>query len=210
MTFVGHAHVHDEFSPLDGAGNAQPAQQGGRQERSDSSGLHQPRKARLGARSHPCLPASRSSRRSRRSLGDQAQQGRALIPIVGIEAFWRPDRFMDLTDKTLYGKNGHNWAQHLCVHAGSLRGLEDAHATVLEVVGQAREGRRLLRQALLRLGHARERSRRHPDLDGVHWPRRSRSSSSHEDEEGAQEWLERAVSIVGRKERLPRDHASRS
>jgi DNA polymerase-3 subunit alpha len=25
-------------------------------------------------------------------------------------------------DKDLYGKNGHNWAQHLCIHAGSLTG----------------------------------------------------------------------------------------
>ena len=54
--------------------------------------------------------------------GRKRSKDERLIPWVGIEAFWRPDRFMDLSDQALYGKSGHTWAQHLCLHAGSLAG----------------------------------------------------------------------------------------
>ena len=54
--------------------------------------------------------------------GKKRSADERLMAALGIEAYWRPSRFMDLSDKELYGKNGHNWAQHLCLHAGSLAG----------------------------------------------------------------------------------------
>lgn len=54
--------------------------------------------------------------------GQKRTADETILPIIGMEAFWRPDRFMDLTDKEKYGKNGHNWAGHLCIHALNMRG----------------------------------------------------------------------------------------
>ena len=51
-----------------------------------------------------------------------------LIPILGIEAFYRPDRFMEC-DST--------WANHLCLHAASLRGWRTLMRLSSQVVGQA-------------------------------------------------------------------------
>lgn len=121
MTFVGHLHVHDEVSPLDGTGTRnqltkQTIKQG-------QTHLGCTNHGRLGsvldhiqACRHPELLDDPEEPESKRSKDE------VLTPWVGIEAFWRPDRFMDLTDQSQFGKNGHNWAQHLCVHAGSLTG----------------------------------------------------------------------------------------
>lgn len=114
-------HVHDEFSPLDGAGNRNQLTR--EAVKNGQTHLGCTNHGRLGsvldhihACRHPEVHEDPDDPSHKRSKDER------LIPIVGIEAFWRPNRFMDLTDKELYGKNGHNWAQHLCVHAGSLRG----------------------------------------------------------------------------------------
>jgi DNA polymerase-3 subunit alpha len=45
-----------------------------------------------------------------------------LIPLVGMEAYYRPNRFMELTDKEKYGGSPHMWANHLTLTANSLEG----------------------------------------------------------------------------------------
>jgi len=114
-------HTHEEFSPLDGTGSRNQLTR--EAVKHGQTHLGCTNHGRLGSvldHIHACRhpeahddPDDPSVKRSK---------DERLIPIVGIEAFWRPDRFMDLTDKDLYGKNGHNWAQHLCVHAGSMNG----------------------------------------------------------------------------------------
>lgn len=121
MAFAGHFHVHDEFSPLDGTGNRNQLTR--EAVKKGQTHLGCTNHGRLGSaldHVHACRhpedhddPDDPSRKRSK---------DERLIPILGIEAFWRPDRFMDLSDPKLYGKNGHNWAQHLCLHAGSLAG----------------------------------------------------------------------------------------
>lgn len=55
-------------------------------------------------------------------LGKKRTKDERITPILGLETYWRPDRFMDLSDSATYGKNGFNWANHLCLHARSLPG----------------------------------------------------------------------------------------
>jgi DNA polymerase-3 subunit alpha len=121
VAFAGHAHVHDEFSPLDGTGNRNQLTR--EAVKNGQTHLGCTNHGRLGSvldHIHAC--------RHPEEFDDPDDPGRKrskderLIPWVGIEAFWRPDRFMDLSNRDLYGKNGHNWAQHLCLHAGSLAG----------------------------------------------------------------------------------------
>ena len=47
--------------------------------------------------------------------GEQRTKDERLIPILGLEAFYRPDRQMECN---------HTWANHLCLHAGSKRGWQ--------------------------------------------------------------------------------------
>jgi len=121
MAFAGHFHVHDEFSPLDGTGSRNQLTK--EAVKYGHTHLGCTNHGRLGSildHVHAC--------RHPEELDDPDDPGKKrgkderLIPILGVEAFWRPDRFMDLSDQKLYGKNGHNWAQHLCLHARSMEG----------------------------------------------------------------------------------------
>jgi DNA polymerase-3 subunit alpha len=121
MAFAGHFHVHDEFSPLDGTGS--------RNQLTKEAVKHG--HTHLGCTNHGRLGSALDhvhACRHPEELDDPDDPGQKrsaderLIPILGIEAFWRPNRFMDLSDQDQYGKNGHNWAQHLCVHAANLEG----------------------------------------------------------------------------------------
>lgn len=117
----GHCHVHDEYSPLDGA--ATRNQLAHEAARKGQFFLGFTNHGRLGgALEH--VDACRHPENYDNPIdpGKKRSKDERLIPILGLEAYWRPDRFMDLTDKELYGKNGHNWAQHLCLHARTLRG----------------------------------------------------------------------------------------
>lgn len=121
MAFVCHCHVHDEFSPLDGKGNRNQLTY--EAVRKGQTHLGFTNHGRLGGaleHVHACRhpekydnPLDPSKKRSK---------DERLHPILAIEAFWRPNRFMDLSDTEVYGKNGHNWAQHLCLHARNLAG----------------------------------------------------------------------------------------
>lgn len=121
MTFVGHAHVHRDYSPLDGTGTCNQL-------------THQAVKigqTHIGCTDHGRLGGVLEHIDCCRhpekyddpdDPGQKRGKDERLIPWVGIEAFWRPDRFMDLSDKEKYGKQGHNWKQHLCFHASDLQG----------------------------------------------------------------------------------------
>jgi DNA polymerase-3 subunit alpha len=121
MPFVCHCHVHDEYSPLDGTGNRNQLTY--EAVRKGQTHLGFTNHGRLGGaleHVHACRhpekfdnPVDPSKKRSK---------DERLHAILGMEAYWRPDRFMDLSDKEIYGKNGHNWAQHLCLHARDMNG----------------------------------------------------------------------------------------
>jgi DNA polymerase-3 subunit alpha len=119
--FHGHVHVHDEYSPLDGAATRnqlthEAARKGQRFLGFTNHGRLGGALEHIDACRHPenyDNPIDPSKKRSK---------DERLIPILGIEAYWRPDRFMELIDKSLYGNVPHNWAQHLCIHARSLNG----------------------------------------------------------------------------------------
>jgi DNA polymerase-3 subunit alpha len=121
IKFSGHLHVHDEYSPLDGCGNRNQISYAAAHAGQTHLGFTN--HGRLGGaleHVHACRHPEKYD-----NPFDESQKRSAderLTPILGIEAFFRPDRFMDLTDQSKYGKNGHNWAHHLCVHAASLRG----------------------------------------------------------------------------------------
>lgn len=121
LEFCGHLHSHREYSPLDGGGSCN--------EHSHAAALagH----THLGLTDHGRLGAAlehidccRSPEKYDNPLDPSKQRSKdeRITPILGLEAYYRPDRFADLTDIERYGKNGHNWAHHLCLHAGSLAG----------------------------------------------------------------------------------------
>ena len=121
VKFAGHLHVHDAYSLLDG--NADRNQL--------TTEAVKKGQTHLGFTNHGVLGGALEhvhACRHPEKYEDPTDPGRKrtaderLLPALGIEAYWRPSRFMDLSDKELYGKNGHNWAQHLCIHAGSLAG----------------------------------------------------------------------------------------
>lgn len=96
MSNFCHLHRHSEFSPLDGTGNAEH---------------YASRAAELG--------------QSALALTDHATLGGALdhvqacrnhhiTPVVGVEVYFRPNRFDRSVD--------HNWAPHLTLHAVNLKG----------------------------------------------------------------------------------------
>lgn len=123
IRYAGHLHVHDEYSPLDGSGNRN--QLSWAAARAGQTHLGFTNHGRLGgALEH--VHACRHPEKYEHPLDPSQKRGKdeRITPILGIEAFFRRDRFMDLTDQTIYGKNGHNWAHHLCVHAASLRGWQ--------------------------------------------------------------------------------------
>jgi DNA polymerase-3 subunit alpha len=121
ISFCCHAHRHSEFSPLDGTGTAN--QYAWKAANLGHTHLGLTDHGRLGGilehvnacrhpenYDHPFKPGTK------RSVDER------IIPILGLEAFYRPDRFMELPKGSEFGKNPHNWAQHLCLHAGSLQG----------------------------------------------------------------------------------------
>lgn len=121
MSFCGHCHVHDEYSPLDGAANRNQLTY--EAVRKGQTFLGFTNHGRLGgALEH--VDACRHPEKYDNPVdpGKKRSKDERLIPVLGIEAYWRPDRNMDLSNVKLYGKNGHNWAQHLCLHARSLTG----------------------------------------------------------------------------------------
>jgi DNA polymerase-3 subunit alpha len=111
IDYAGHFHTHDEYSPLDGAGT--------RNQLTYQAARHG--QTHLGITNHGRLggvlehvEACRHPEKYEDPLeGGQRSKEERLIPILGMEAFYRPDRFMEC-DST--------WANHLCLHAASLRG----------------------------------------------------------------------------------------
>ncbi len=121
VEFAGHLHVHDAYSLLDG--NANRNQLSYEAVRKGQTHLGFTNHGVLGgALEH--VDACRHPEKYENPVdpGKKRSRDERLMAALGIEAYWRPSRFMDLSDKELYGKNGHNWAQHLCLHAGSLTG----------------------------------------------------------------------------------------
>jgi DNA polymerase-3 subunit alpha len=121
VKFAGHLHVHDAYSLLDG--NANRNQLTYEAVIKGQSHLGFTNHGRLGGaleHVHCCRHPEKYENPKDPSAKRSADE--RLMATLGIEAFWRPDRFMDLSDKDVYGKNGHNWAQHFCIHAGSLAG----------------------------------------------------------------------------------------
>lgn len=121
VQFAGHLHVHDSYSLLDGNADRNQLTTEAARKGQDFLGLTN-HGVLGGALEH--IDACRHPERYEDPTNPGAKRSKdeRLVPLLGIESYWRPDRFMDLTDRVLYGKNGHNWAQHLCLHAGSLRG----------------------------------------------------------------------------------------
>ena len=110
--FAGHFHVHDEYSPLDGAGTRN--QLSHQAVRKGQSHLGFTNHGRLGgALEH--VHACRYPEKLDNPIvpGEKRGKDERLVPILGIEAFWRPDRFMECNS---------TWANHLCLHAASMRG----------------------------------------------------------------------------------------
>ena len=121
VEFAGHLHVHDAYSLLDG--NADRNQLTTEAVKKGQTHLGFTNHGVLGgALEHVHCCRHPEKYEDPTDPGRQRSSDERLLPTLGIEAFWRPSRFMDLSDKELYGKNGHNWAQHLCIHAGNLAG----------------------------------------------------------------------------------------
>jgi DNA polymerase-3 subunit alpha len=121
VKFAGHAHCHDEYSLLDGSANRNQLSYEAVRKGQDYLAITN--HGRLGGvleHVHAC----RHPEKYENPLDPSVMRAgtERLVPTLGIEAYYRPDRFMDLSDESRYGKNGHNWAQHLCIHAGSLQG----------------------------------------------------------------------------------------
>jgi DNA polymerase-3 subunit alpha len=110
--FCGHAHVHDEYSPLDGAANRNQLSYEAVLKGQWFLGFTN--HGRLGgALEH--IDACRHPEKYDNPVEPGKKRGKdeRLIPALGMEAYWRPDRFMECN---------HTWAQHLCLHAKNLNG----------------------------------------------------------------------------------------
>src|SRR3954451_9551758 len=108
VKFAGHLHVHDAYSLLDG--NADRNQLTTEAEDKGQKHLGFTNHGMLGValeHAHCCRHPEKYE--NPKQPGGQRRDDERQIPVFGIEASWRPSRFMDLTDKELYGKNGHNW-----------------------------------------------------------------------------------------------------
>ena len=111
MDFAGHFHCHDEYSPLDGAGTRN--QLSHQAVRKGQSHLGFTNHGRLGGALEHVYACRHPEKLPDPLNGGQRSADERLVPILGIEAFWRPDRFMDCP---------HTWANHLCLHAATLNG----------------------------------------------------------------------------------------
>ena len=111
LDFAGHFHVHDEYSPLDGAGTRNQLSYQAVQNGQTHLGFTN--HGRLGGALEHVYACRHPEKLENPVDGGQRGKDERLIPILGIEAFYRPDRFMECKS---------TWANHLCLHAASLRG----------------------------------------------------------------------------------------
>ena len=110
--FAGHFHVHDEYSPLDGAGTRNEISYAA--VRNGQSHLGFTNHGRLGGALEHVDACRHPEKHNNPIDGGSRGADERLIPILGIEAFYRPNRF------DWEGKSSE--AHHLCLHAASLRG----------------------------------------------------------------------------------------
>ena len=111
IEFAGHFHCHDEYSPLDGTGTRNQLTH--QAVRKGQTHLGFTNHGRLGGALEHVYACRHPERLPDPLNGGQRSTDERLTPILGIEAFWRPDRFMEC-DSTK--------ANHLCLHAATLRG----------------------------------------------------------------------------------------
>jgi DNA polymerase-3 subunit alpha len=157
VEFAGHLHVHDSYSLLDG--NADRNQLTTEAARKGQDFLGFTNHGVLGGaleHIHACRHPEQYE--DPQNPGAKRAKDERLLPVLGIEAYWRHDRFMDLTDRALYGKNGHNWAQHLCLHAGNLAGWRtllrlSAKSWVTREKGGGHYGKPCIDMAMLEQDH---------------------------------------------------------
>ena len=121
IQFAGHLHVHDAYSLLDGNADRNQLTTEAARKGQDFMGFTN-HGVLGGALEHVDACRHPEKYEDPTNPGAKRTKDERIIPLLGIEAYWRNDRFMDLSDRAVYGKNGHNWAQHLCLHAGDLRG----------------------------------------------------------------------------------------
>src|SRR5574339_881741 len=104
IEFAGHFHRHSEYSPLDGSGTAN--QYSFQAYRNGQTHLGITDHGRLGgALEH--FHACRYPEKYENPLepGKKRSAEERLIPVLAIEAFWRPDRFMELVKGEQFRKN---------------------------------------------------------------------------------------------------------
>lgn len=112
IQFAGHFHAHREYSPLDGTGTCN--QYAAQAVRKGQTHLGLTDHGRLGAAlEHVDACRHPEKYEDPREPGKKRSGSERLLPVLGLEAFWRPDRFMECES---------TWANHLCLHAASLRG----------------------------------------------------------------------------------------
>lgn len=155
--FAGHLHVHDAYSLLDGNANRNQLSTEAARKGQDFMGFTN-HGVLGGALEHVDCCRHPEKYEDPTQPGAKRSKDERIIPILGIETYWRDDRFMDLTDRARYGKNGHNWAQHLCLHAGDLRGWRtllrlSAKAWVTREKGGGHYGKACIDLAMLRDDH---------------------------------------------------------
>jgi DNA polymerase III subunit alpha len=111
IDFAGHFHVHDEYSPLDGTGTRNQISY--QAVRKGQSHLGFTNHGRLGGALEHVHACRHPEKLDNPIDGGPRSKDERLNPILGIEAFWRPDRFMECKSSV---------ADHLCLHAASLNG----------------------------------------------------------------------------------------
>ena len=109
--FAGHFHVHDEYSPLDGAGTRN--QLSHQAVRKGQTHLGFTNHGRLGGALEHVYACRHPEKLENPLEGGPRSRDERLVPILGMEAFYRPDRFADVKSSV---------ANHLCLHAASLNG----------------------------------------------------------------------------------------
>jgi DNA polymerase-3 subunit alpha len=111
LDFAGHFHVHDEYSPLDGTGTRN--QLSFMAVRKGQTHLGFTNHGRLGGALEHVYACRHPEKLDNPVDGGRRGADERLIPVLGIEAFWRPDRFAEVESTR---------ANHLCLHAASLNG----------------------------------------------------------------------------------------
>lgn len=195
MSFIAHLHVHDEFSPLDGSGTAN--QLACEAARNGQTHLGRTNHGRLGgilehidACRHPEKYDDPHDETRKRSKDER------IMPVLGMEAFWRPNRFMELPKGDEFGQNPHNWAQHLCLHARSLAGWQTLMRLSSKSWIRREQGGGYYGKPCIDMGMLRE------DHEGIIISTACVQSPSSQlilagDENGAKKWCQEVISIVG-------------